>query len=68
MAEKKIIITIDAQGRISAETEGLKGDACLTELESLLGQDLDIGSIKTTDEFYQQEKSDVQQQLKSKKQ
>jgi hypothetical protein len=67
MAETKIIITIDEDGRIVAETQGIKGEACLTELEALLGTDVAIASIKTTDEFLQQSKIDHQQQLKSKK-
>jgi Protein of unknown function (DUF2997) len=67
MAEQKIIITIDENGRIVAETQGIKGEACLTELEALLGSSLEIASLKTTDEFQQETKIDNQQQLKSKK-
>lgn len=67
MAETKIIITIDEDGRIVAETEGLKGEACLNELEALLGSGLEIASIKTTDEFEQEANIDNTQQLKSKR-
>ncbi len=67
MAETKITITIDENGRIVAETEGLKGETCLTELEAILGTGLEIASIKTTDEFTQEAKIDNQQQLKSKR-
>lgn len=67
MAETKITITIDENGRIMAETEGLKGEACLTQLEALLGSGLEIASIKTTDEFEQESRIENQQQLKSKR-
>ncbi len=67
MAEKKITITIDEDGSIRAKTEGLKGKACLAALEELLGNDLAIVSIKTTDEFEQEAQIDRSQSIKRNK-
>ena len=53
MAEHRIEITIDENGKINAATEGMKGEVCLSELQSLLGEIADIESIKKTDEYYQ---------------
>ena len=36
MKEQQIVVTIDAEGRISADAEGFTGDACLRDLEKLL--------------------------------
>jgi hypothetical protein len=55
MAENRITITIDEQGRVSASTEGFKGELCLEELEKLLGELGDQATLKKTDEFFQQE-------------
>ena len=53
MAEQRIVITIDENGKINASTEGIKGDMCLDELQELLGSFEEIQSINKTDEFYQ---------------
>jgi hypothetical protein len=53
MAEQRIDIVIDENGRINASTEGLKGEICLSVLEGLLGQMEDAESITKTDEYYQ---------------
>jgi Protein of unknown function (DUF2997) len=52
MPEHKIILTIDENGKITAETEGLKGETCLSELEQLLENQFFV-STKKTDEFEQ---------------
>ena len=54
MAEQTIIITIDENGKINAETTGLKGEMCIDELEKILEGESDMSSIKKTDEYYQQ--------------
>ena len=36
MKEQRIIVEIDHQGQISAESSGFTGDTCLRELERLL--------------------------------
>jgi biopolymer transport protein ExbD len=52
MPEHKIILTIDENGKITAETEGIKGETCLSELKELLDNQFFI-STKKTDEFEQ---------------
>jgi len=53
MAEQRILVSIDENGKINASTEGIKGDLCLAELQKLLGDLADLDSITKTDEFYQ---------------
>ena len=36
MKEQRITVTIDADGKMSAKTSGLKGETCIEELEALL--------------------------------
>lgn len=53
MAEIKISIKIDENGKIIAKTDGIKGEMCLTELEEILGEEIKGMSVKKTDEYYQ---------------
>ena len=53
MAEKRISITINKNGKITAKTDGIKGEMCLTELEEILGEEIPAMSVKKTDEYYQ---------------
>jgi hypothetical protein len=53
MAEQRIVITIDGNGKINASTEGIKGEMCLDELQKLLEDIADLQSVIKTDEFYQ---------------
>ena len=53
MAEHRIDITIDENGKISASTEGIKGEVCLAELQDLLGDLADLESYEKTDEWFQ---------------
>jgi hypothetical protein len=55
MAEHRIEITIDQDGKINASTEGIKGEMCLDKLQELLGAWDDMDSVSKTDEFYQKE-------------
>jgi len=64
MAEQRIVVTIDENGKINAATEGIKGEMCLDELQDLLGEIADLESISKTDEFYQ--KTGVKPQIKIK--
>lgn len=68
MAEQRIVITIDENGKINASTEGLKGEMCLDELQKLLGELADLESISKTDEFYQQNELKGQNKIQNKKQ
>jgi hypothetical protein len=57
MAEYRIEITIDQDGKINASTEGIKGEMCLDKLQELLKDIIDLESYEKTDEWYQ--KSDI---------
>lgn len=67
MAEQRITITINEDGKISATTEGIKGETCLEELEELLGGLDDCASVKKTDEFYQEAQRKVSRTQKNTK-
>jgi len=64
MAEQTIIITIDDNGKIKAETNGIKGEMCLDELQELLDQEDNLLEVEKTDEYFQTQKNVVQGQLK----
>ncbi len=55
MAEQRITITIDENGKINASTDGIRGEMCLTELQELLDDLENLQSVKKTDEYYQSE-------------
>lgn len=65
MAEERITITIDEDGKISASTQGMKGEMCLAELEELLGKNINLLSVSKTDEYYQKTKNSNQEILKN---
>lgn len=68
MAEQRITITIDENGKIDASTSGIKGEMCLSELQELL-DDLDnLHSVKKTDEYFQQVEIKNKNILKGKQQ
>lgn len=68
MAEQRITITIDENGKIDASTSGIKGEMCLSELQELL-DDLDnLQSVKKTDEYSQQVEIKNKNILKGKQQ
>lgn len=64
MAEERITITIDSEGKLQAETNGFKGETCLKELEQLLGDLVELEKITKTDEFYQQLKAENKQKIR----
>ena len=66
MAEQRIVITIDENGKINASTDGIKGEMCLTELQGLLDETAIIQSVKKTDEFYQSEELKNKNSIKNK--
>ena len=55
MAEETITIIIDENGKIKAETSGIKGEVCLDELQDLLDEVSDLEYVTKTDEYYQQQ-------------
>lgn len=68
MAEQRIVITIDENGKINAFTEGIKGEMCLDELQEILDSLEEIHSINKTDEFYQSNELKSQNKIQNKKQ
>ncbi|MDR1318719.1 MAG: DUF2997 domain-containing protein [Treponema sp.] len=59
MAEQRIEITIDQDGKIEASSEGFKGETCLAELEKLLGEFGHAASVSKKDAFYQRTQASV---------
>lgn len=66
MAEQRITITIDENGKINASTDGIKGEMCLTELQELLDENEMMQSVKKTDEFFQTETNRTTNVIKNK--
>jgi len=66
MKEFNVIVDIDEDGNIKAETKGMKGEVCVNELDEIL-QGLDgERDFKNKPDFYQKDKS-VVKTLKLKK-
>ena len=53
MQEQRITINIKDDGLLDLKTDGIKGAACLSEIEELLDGLADIKEVKKTDEYYQ---------------
>jgi hypothetical protein len=53
--EQKITVTIDAEGKMSAKTNGLKGETCIEELEALLSELAEIEDVAHTREYHEKE-------------
>ena len=53
MQEQRINITINEDGSLDLKTDGIKGEACLSEVEEFLDELADIKEVKKTDEYYQ---------------
>ncbi|WP_302271965.1 DUF2997 domain-containing protein [Brachyspira aalborgi] len=53
MKEQRINITINEDGSLDLKTDGIKGEACLSEVEELLDELADIKEVEKTDEYYQ---------------
>lgn len=61
MAEQRITIEIDEDGKISAKTSGFKGETCLEALQQLLEEQISPANFKPTDDYYQQATARFQQ-------
>jgi len=55
MQEYNVVIEIDEDGNIKAETKGMKGDICVSELDEILKGLDGEESFKNKPEFYQKE-------------
>jgi len=67
MAEHRIEITIEQDGKINASTEGIKGEVCLEKLQELLGKMAELESFDKTDEWYQDaENTNINTQTQTK--
>lgn len=53
MKEQRINITINEDGSLDLKTDGIKGEACLSEVEEILSELADIKEVKKTNEYYQ---------------
>ena len=53
MLEQRITVTINEDGSLDLKTDGIKGEACLSEVEGILSELADIKEVKKTDEYYQ---------------
>lgn len=53
MKEQRINITINEDGSLDLKTDGIKGEACLSEVEEILDELADIKEVKKTNEYYQ---------------
>lgn len=51
MKEERIVVTIDADGAMTAKTSGIKGERCIDELEALLSELAELDEIQHTREF-----------------
>ena len=67
MKEQRITVTIDADGKMSAKTSGLKGETCIEELEALLSELAEIEDVKHTREYHEKDPT-ASQKTKGKQQ
>jgi len=68
MKEYNVVIEIDEDGNIKAETKGMKGDICVDELDEILKGLEGEQKFKNKPEFYQSRsiKAKIQKNIKSK--
>ena len=66
MKEQRVTVTIDAEGKMSAKTAGLKGETCIEELEALLSELAELDDVTHTREY--REKDPRSSQCNSTKQ
>lgn len=66
MPEERITIDIDEDGKITAKTSGFYGNTCMDALIELLDKDDIPMEIKPTDDYYQNRKTNVNNQIQQK--
>ena len=60
MREQRITVTIDAEGKMSAKTDGLKGETCIEELEALLSELSELDDVTHTREYREKDPCSAQ--------
>ena len=60
MREQRITVTIDAEGKMSAKTDGLKGETCIEELEVLLAELAELDNVTHTREYREKDPRSAQ--------
>lgn len=60
MIEQRITVTIDAEGKMSAKTNGLKGETCIEELEALLSELAELDDVTHTREYREKDPRSAQ--------
>ncbi len=53
MPEERIQILVKADGSLESDSHGIKGEACLEELEALLGGLADVSDVQMTREYHE---------------
>lgn len=66
MAEQRITIEIDEDGKITAKTAGFYGEACLDALQDLLGTEDVPAVIKPSDDYYQHRRLTANETIQQK--
>ena len=57
MKEERIVVTINANGTMTAKTTGIKGERCIEELEALLSELAELDEIQHTREYKEKDAS-----------
>ena len=60
MKRQRITVTIDAEGKMSAKTNGLKGETCIEELEALLSELAELDDVTHTREYREKDPRSAQ--------
>lgn len=64
MQEYNVIIEIDEDGNIKAETKGMKGDICINELDEILKGIEGEQNFKNKPEYYKKDKNENKMYVK----
>ena len=64
--EEKIIIDIDENGKISADLDGFKGEACIEEISELLEGLAEINSIEKKDDYFMEDETYIRKRQERK--
>ncbi len=68
MAEQKIVIKIDPKdGKTSIKTDGFTGDQCLSTIQDILGDLVQLENYKPKPEFYQSVQVKQKERIQIKK-